>query len=143
MRKAARISVPSGGGDVSPRHAVLLLHLTRDLSEDAEAHVSGFPLFSAESVSKAMTKLSDLSFNEIVNDFKVAPTFVRNCRAGKRDRFALRDVQGLFDEADGTIANQVGLLERLGFLERVVQEGSSGPEAVFRIPDLYTRCWNA
>lgn len=135
-------SLRNGNGDVSPRHAVLLLHLTRDLAEDAEAHVSSFPLFSAESVTRAMTKLSDLSFSEIVNDFKVAPTFVRNCRAGKRDRFALRDVQTLFDEADGTIADQVGLLERLGFLERVVQESSSGPEAVFRIPDLYTRCWS-
>jgi energy-coupling factor transporter ATP-binding protein EcfA2 len=135
-------SLRNGNGDVSPRHAVLLLHLTRDLAEDAEAHVSGFPLFSAESVSRAMTKLSDLSFSEIVNDFKVATTFVRNCRAGKRGRFALPEVQTLFDEADGTIADQVGLLERLGFLERVVQEGNSGPEAVFRIPDLYTRCWS-
>jgi energy-coupling factor transporter ATP-binding protein EcfA2 len=135
-------SLRNGNGDVSPRSAVLLLHLTREVSADPDAVVSTLPLFSAEAVSKAMTRLSDLSYSEIVNDFKVASTFVQNCRAGKLESFTLRDAENLFDEVDGKIGDQVRLLERLGFLERVVQVSSSGPESLFRIPKLYTRCWN-
>ncbi len=135
-------SLRNGNGQVSPRLAVLLLYLTRDLSTRPEDLVSMLPLFSADSVGKAMTKLSDLSFSEVVNDFKVAPSFVRNCRAGKLDTFALREVENLFNEAEGKKSEQVDLLERLGFLERVVQKSSSGVESLFRIPKLYTRCWD-
>ena len=135
-------SLRNGNGDVSPRLAVLLLHLTRELSARPEDVVSTLPLFSADAVRKAMTKLSDLSFSEIVNDFKVAHSFVLNCRAGKLDSFALHEVEKLFDGAEGKISDQVRLLERLGFLERVVQETGSGAKSLFRIPKLYTRCWN-
>ena len=118
-------SLRNGNGDISPRLAVLLLHLTREQSTRQEDVVSTLPLFSAEAVGKAMTKLSDLSFSEVVNDFKVAPSFVLNCRAGKLDSFALREVEKLFDEAEGKISEQVRLLERLGFSNawsgRVVQ----------------------
>ena len=69
-----------------------------------------------------MTKLSDLSFSEVVNDFKVAPTFVLNCRAGKLTSFSLSEVEQLFDGAEGKTSDQVRLLERLGFLERVVEQ---------------------
>jgi hypothetical protein len=86
--------------------------------------VSALPLFSAETAGRAMTRVSGLSFSEIINDFKVAPSFVRNCRAGRRDSFALHQVEKLFDEAEGKTSEQVALLERLGFLERVVEETS-------------------
>ena len=135
-------SVRNGNGDVSPRLAVLLLHLTRDLSTNPEAVVSTLPLFSAEAVRGAMTKLSELSYSEVVNDFKVATTFVLNCRAGKLDIFALSDVEALFDDAEGTVSEQVRLLERLGFLERIVIEDDSGTKPCFRVPKLYTRCWD-
>jgi hypothetical protein len=135
-------SLRNGNGDVSPRLAVLLLHLARELSPSPENIVSTLPLFSAETAGRAMTRLSDLSFMEIINDFKVAPSFVQNCRASKRDSFALHEVEKLFDEAEGKISEQVRLLERLGFLERVVEESRSGPKSLFRIPKLYTRCWD-
>ena len=135
-------SLRNGNGDISPRLAVLLLHLVREFSARPEDVVSTLPLFSAEAVGKAMTRLSDLSFSEVVNDFKVAPSFVRNCRAGKLETFTLPDVETLFDQAEGKISEQVGLLERLGFLERIVEEGGSGLVSRFRIPKLYTRCWD-
>jgi len=89
-----------------------------------------------------MTKLSELSFSEVVNDFKVAPSFVLSIRAGKLNSFDLHKVEKLFDEAEGKISEQVRLLERLGFLERVVQKSGSGAKSLFRIPKLYTRCWD-
>jgi hypothetical protein len=105
--------------------------------------VTTLPLFSADEAGRAMTKLSDLAFDEVVNDFKVAPSFVLACRASKRfGAVAKEHVQGLFNAAEGDEEEQVLLLERLGFLERVVQEGDSGLESLFRIPKLYTRCWD-
>ncbi len=89
-----------------------------------------------------MTRLSDLSFSEVVNDFKVAPTFVLNCRAGKLTGFTLEEVKQLFDEAEGRTGDQVRLLERLGFLERVVEQRGVETTSLFRIPRLYTRCWD-
>jgi NACHT domain len=135
-------SLRNGNGDVSPRMAVLLLYLARDQSARPEETVTTLPLFSAEATGKAMTQLSDSSFSEVVNDFKVAPSFVLNCRAGKLDNFALNEVEKLFNATEGGISEQVSLLERLGFLERVVQESDSGVKSLFRIPKLYTRCWD-
>ena len=89
-----------------------------------------------------MTKLSDLSFDEVVSDFKVAPSFVLSCRAGKLETFAKDDVQELLNEAEGDKEEQVLLLERLGFLERIVREHGSVRESLFHIPRLYTRCWD-
>jgi hypothetical protein len=135
-------SVRNGNGDISPRLAVLLLHLTRERSARLDDLVSAIPLFSADAVQRAMTKLSDLSFSEVVNDFKVAPTFVLNCRAGKLTRFSLSDVEQLFDDADGKTSDQVRLLERLGFLERVVEQRGDQTKSLFQIPRLYTRCFD-
>ena len=136
-------SLTNGNGDMSPRLAVLLLHLTRELSARPEEVVSTLPLFTAEAVGRGMTKVSELSFSEVVNDFKVAPSFVLSIRAGKLDSFDLHKVEELFDEAEGKISEQIRLLERLGFLERVVvQESDSGAKPLFRIPKLYTRCWD-
>lgn len=136
-------SLRNGNGDISPRSAVLLLHLAREKSRDSEAPVTTLPLFSADAVELAMTRLSELSVSEVVDDFKVACTFVRNCKAGKLETFALTDVESLFDPEEGTVAAQVASLERLGFLTRIVVDGEVGPEPRFRIPNLYTRCWNS
>jgi hypothetical protein len=139
-------SLRNGNGDVSPRLAVLLLYLARQRAARPDAVVSALPLFSAAEVGGAMTELSELSFSEVVSDFKVAPTFVQNCRAGKLETFALADVRNLFDEAEGKVSDQVRLLERLGFLERIVRQRSTenGPvrESLFRVPRLYARCWD-
>ncbi|MFC9995554.1 P-loop ATPase, Sll1717 family [Nocardia sp. NPDC127526] len=135
-------SLRNGNGDISPRSAVLLLHLTRELSNKSDEYVTDLPLFPEDSVTPAMTKVSDLSFSEVVNDFKVAPSFVLNCRAGKLTEFALHEVADLFEESEGKISEQVRLLERLGFLERVVRETETGTRSLFRIPRLYTRCWD-
>jgi energy-coupling factor transporter ATP-binding protein EcfA2 len=134
-------SVRNGNGDVSPRLAILLLYLARDYSPRQTDPVDALPLFPADAVARAMTEVSELSFSEVVNDFKVAPSFVLNCRAGKRTTFALAEVENLFEPDDGPISEQVRLLERLGFLERVVVETGGGAQSRFRIPALYTRCW--
>ncbi len=73
-------------------------------------------------MQRAITKLSDLSISEVINDFKVALTFVLSCRAGKLTTFTPADVQGLFDEAEGKISDQVRQLERPGFPKRVVEQ---------------------
>jgi hypothetical protein len=139
-------SVRNGNGDVSPRLAVLLLFLARKHAARPNAEVSALPLFSAIEADEAMTDLSDLSFNEVVNDFQVAKSFVRNCKSGKIETFALDDVRLLFDEAEGKISEQVRLLERLGFLERIVRRRSTETgtvlESLFHIPRLYTRNWD-
>ncbi|MFE4703061.1 P-loop ATPase, Sll1717 family [Streptomyces sp. NPDC056738] len=135
-------SLRDGNGDISPRLAVLLLHLAREYSARPDAVVAAVPLFSADAVQRAMTKLSDLSFSEVVNDFKVAPTFVLNCRAGKLISFTLSEVEQLFDSGEGKIGDQVRLLERLGFLERVMEQQGTQTRSTFRIPRLYTRCWD-
>jgi hypothetical protein len=135
-------SLRNGNGDISPRLAVLLLHLTQEYSARLDGPVTALPLFTADAVQRAMTKLSDLSFSEVVNDFKVAPTFVLNCRAGKLTSFTLEKVKHLFDAAEGKTGDQVRLLERLGFLERVVEQRGAETTSLFRIPRLYTRCWD-
>lgn len=135
-------SLRNGNGDISPRLAVLLLHLTREISARPGEKVSTLPIFSAEAAGRAMTRLSDLSFSEVVNDFKVAPSFVLNCRAGKLASFTLAEVMPLFDKTEGKVSEQVRLLERLGFLERVVQQTGSDVQSRFRIPRLYARCWD-
>jgi hypothetical protein len=135
-------SLRNGNGDISPRLAVLLLHLARDQSPRPDDLITAVPLFSAEAVQRAMTKLSDLSFSEIVNDFKVASTFVLNCRAGKIMSFTLAEVEDLFEGTEGEISDQVRLLERLGFLERVVEQHGAETRSLFRIPRLYARSFD-
>jgi hypothetical protein len=135
-------SLRNGNGSVSPRLAVNLLFLAGQQAARPTDRVSTLPLFSADEVGQAMTKLSNLSFDEVVSDFKVARSFVLSCRAGKLETFAKDDVQELFNEAEGDKEEQVLLLERLGFLERIVQERGSISESLFHIPNLYTRCWD-
>ena len=135
-------SLRNGNGSVSPRLAVNLLFLAGQQAARPTDSVSTLPLFSADEAGQAMTKLSDLSFDEVVSDFQVAPSFVLSCRTGKLETFAQDEVQELFNEADGNKEEQVLLLERLGFLERIVRERDSMRESLFHIPSLYTRCWD-
>ncbi|MGW7256538.1 hypothetical protein [Streptomyces sp. NPDC054834] len=51
-------------------------------------------------------------------------------------------MEELFDEREGKIGDQVRLLERLRFLERVVEQRDAQTRSSFRIPRLYTRCWD-
>ncbi|MEW9522176.1 hypothetical protein [Streptomyces tubercidicus] len=78
----------------------------------------------------------------MVNDFKVAPTFGLYSRAGKLTSFTLSEVEELFEEIEGKVADQVRLLDRLGFLERVLEQEGTHTRSSFRIPRLYTRCWD-
>ena len=109
-------SLANGNGDISPRSAVLLLHLAREKSSDSHAPVLTLPPFSADEAMRAMTRLSELSLSEVVDDFKVACAFVRNCKAAKLETFVLAEVESLFDPNEGLVTAQVAMLETLGFL---------------------------
>lgn len=135
-------SVQNGNGSISPRLVVLLLVTARDEAASREALVSRLPLFGQQTVRDAMARVSQLSYAEVVDDFKVARGFVLSVRAGKLREFSQSDVTQLFDISDGPIAIQVQLLERLGFLERLVIAGEEGSQLRFRVPPLYTRCWD-
>jgi GTPase SAR1 family protein len=131
----------NGNGDVSPRQLILLL-LQAGQSPAGGAQIAGFPVFPASALQWSMDRLSELSFKELVDDFQVAPTFLANCRAGKIETFHLDKVKDLFGPDDGAISLQVDLLERLGFLERVVEKQPDGIQStLFRVPKLFTRSW--
>ncbi|WP_244219944.1 glycosyltransferase [Paraburkholderia terricola] len=135
-------STRNGNGRVSPRQLILLLVLMRDLPEAANYHLDTVPLFSESILRSAMTRLSELSFDEATDDFRVAPTFLRNLRAGRIDDFALSEVQNLFSPDEGSVAQQVEMLERLGIVERViVRDAQNVAQSRMRLPALYTRCW--
>jgi hypothetical protein len=99
-------------------------------------------------VTPAMARLSPNSRGKYLFEFETGirrqppslPT--PGCRAGKLETFAKKDVQELFNEAEGDKEEQVLLLERLGFLERIVRERGPVRESLFQIPRLYTRCWD-
>jgi hypothetical protein len=134
----------NGNGHVSPRQIILLLLYATDSPPTRDLEIEGFPLFPEDALRWAMDRLSHLSFEELIDDFRVARTFLLNCRAGKKNSFALTEVSNLFSEADGAIAMQVAQLERLGFLERVlVQNGDGKQSAEFRVPKLFTRGWSS
>ena len=137
------LSLRNGNGRVSPRQLILLLVLARDAASKSMRRLDAVPLFSEITVRSAMTTLSELSFNEATADFRVAPTFLRNLRAGKIEEFAPSDVDGLFSTAEGEIASQLERLERLGIVERLVVRDADGRTvARLRLPPLYTRCWH-
>jgi hypothetical protein len=142
VRRWLSEQLANGKGRISPRQIVLLLLLAQE-----EAVKSGVdrlcPLFDEAAVRKAMTRLSELSYGEVVSDYRLSTTFVKNCRAGKFQEFTVKQVEPLFDSEDGPVAAQTELLERLGFLHRVVIQTAEGPESRFRVPRLYTRCWES
>ena len=132
----------NGNGRVSPRQIVLFLILAKESVLSGEQSTeTAFPLFTAAVTSQAMTTLSSLSYEEMINDFRVGSEFVRNCAAGKLEAFLLKDVQGLFSEEEGPVNEQREQLERLGFIERVVIDDSGTQVEAFRIPELYRRSW--
>ena len=132
----------NGNGDVSPRQLILLLILASQSPAGQQSELKGVPVIPAQALRWGMDQLSELSFKEIVDDFRVAPTFVANCRAGRISSFGLKQVESLFNKDEGPLSIQLDLLERLGFLERVVVQGESGQKsAEFRVPKLFTRGW--
>ena len=88
-----------------------------------------------------MDKVSDLAYDEVVSDFKVASAFVSNCRAAKLSSFQLEEVAPLFSSLDGNVSDQVRALERLGFLERIVIAENGSVNVSFRIPKVFSRSW--
>jgi hypothetical protein len=99
------------------------------------------PLFTEKEVTDAMTRISELSYEEVISDFRAATGFVRNCRAGKIVEFELEKVKTLFDEKEGSVVLQLERLERLGFLSRIIVKEGDALLPRFRIPRLFTRCW--
>jgi hypothetical protein len=89
----------------------------------------------------ASQKVSELSYEEVISDFRAATGFVRNCRAGKIVEFEPEKVKTLFDEKEGWVVLQLERLERLGFLSRTIVKEGDALLPRFHIPRLFTRCW--
>jgi hypothetical protein len=136
-------SMENGNGDVSPRQLILLLILAVQSPVAQQARLDRLPIFPSGALQWGMDQLSELSFKELVDDFRIAPTFLANCRAGRVASFVLAEVEPLFGKDEGSISVQVELLERLGFLERIVVQASEGKKSSeFRVPKLFTRSWS-
>ncbi len=135
-------SLRNGAGRVSPRQVVLFLILVQKQAVDADMKVTAFPVFDEYVVSAAMTELSRISFDEVLNDFRIAPTLVRNCRAAGLLTFGAESVRELFNEDEGDLNKQLELLERLGFVSRGSTTQGGRLSVQYSIPALYTRCWN-
>lgn len=134
-------SLSNGNGHIQPRLAVLFLYYAREYSPAPHEPVSALPVFSSAAATQAMDRIAELCFNEIIDDFKVAPTFVNNCRTAMLSEFTQSKVEHLFAAAEGEASEQTRLLARLGFLRRVVGADANGPTASFEIPRLYSRHW--
>lgn len=133
-------NLKNGKDQVAPRQIILFLNLTKDNAKN-DAGRRRIPLFREKEVADAMTSISELSYQEVITDFRVATEFVRNCRAGKVVEFELEKVQTLFEIAEGSVALQIERLERLGFLTRIIVREGNSLLPRFRIPRLFTRCW--
>lgn len=136
-------SLANGNGDINPRQILLLLFLAKKYQSEVKISRNAIPIFGESALIAAMRELSELSYKEIRDDFRVAKTFLANCRAGRLEQFEISDIEGLFDKDDGTIGDQVHQLERLGFLERVLTQ-SEGDVLTqkFLVPKLYTLGWS-
>ncbi|QNI30824.1 ATP-binding protein [Alloacidobacterium dinghuense] len=132
-------SLKNGKNHIAPRQIILFLNLAKENAKDASRR--RIPLFTEKEVAQAMTRLSELSYQEVISDFRAATAFVRNCRAGKIMEFKLEDVQTLFDEDEGSVVLQLERLERLGFLARTIVKEGDLLVPRFRVPRLFTRCW--
>jgi hypothetical protein len=131
-------SLQNGKSEIAPRQIILFLNFLKQRAPQQRSHV---PIFTEEELIHAMADVSESAFQEVVSDFRVAITFVRNCRAAKLSAFKLDDVDELFDLSEGPISVQVELLDRLGFLAREPVEENGKLTVQFRIPGLFTRCW--
>lgn len=130
----------NGKDHIAPRQIIMFLNMAREQAKD-EATRRRIPLFSENEVADAMTRVSELSYEEVVSDFRAATGFVRNCRAGKIREFEPEKVNTLFDEKEGSPVLQLERLERLGFLSRTIFKDGDSLVPRFRIPRLFTRCW--
>lgn len=131
----------NGNQRVSPRQIVIFLNIARGIESSMVRNSDRLTLFRPQSILDSMTRLSVLSYEEFVSDFRVAREFVQSCRAAKISDFELEEVEELFSEDEGTVAEQVECLERLGFLERRIVDRGGTLEARFVIPALFTRGW--
>lgn len=132
----------NGKNHISPRQIILFLVLLKDIFTHSSTSSKQVPVFNDDNVKHAINHLSELSYEEILSDFRIAPTFIRNCRAGQISEFTPDEVKNLFSEQEGSVNSQLDLLEKLGILERVVGiDPEQGFTSKYRFPDLYTRCW--
>jgi len=133
----------NGKNHISPRQIILFLVILKDILINSPMDSLQVPIFSDADVKQAVSHLSELSYEEVLSDFRVSPTFVRNCRSGKVSEFSLDDkAKGLISDNEGAIISQIDLLEKLGILERIVKiDSEKGFVSMFKFPDLYTRCW--
>lgn len=136
-------SIRNGRGRVSPRQIILFLNIARDiLIDNGQLKLNSFPIFPTSVLNLAMNRLSELSYDEFLSDFRIATNLVRNCRAGRIIKFKIDEINELYDASEGSITHQIELLERLGFLRRIVARSDEGNLITwFEIPDIFTRCW--
>jgi hypothetical protein len=121
---------------------VLLLLCLREAMVMMPKRGSPLPMFEEHQLRTALDRISQLSFDELIDDFRIGRTLLRNCRVGNIFRVSAEQAKALADSAEGDINEQITRLEELGVLERVVGEGADGKrESFFNIPPLYRRCW--
>src|SRR5262249_16432391 len=72
----------NGKNHIAPRQIILFLNVAKEQAR-GEPTRRRIPLFSENEVADAMTRVSELSYEEVISDFRAATGFVRNCRAGK------------------------------------------------------------
>jgi hypothetical protein len=97
----------NGNAQISPRQIILFLLLLKDQIIASEPAGEPFPIFKSDSVKKAMSKLSELSYGEVLSDFRVSPTLIRNLRAGKIKEFTFDEVQSLLAIEEGLPRNKL------------------------------------
>jgi hypothetical protein len=130
-------SLRNANGDVCPRQVILFLIIAAKRAAELRPGSSSVPIFREHELSDAMTEISELWFDEVVTDFKVAPTLVQNCKAARLHTLSIDAVKQFYDENEGELHDQCSRLQRLGFWRR----DSDGQAVCFRIPHLYTRAW--
>lgn len=132
----------NGKGKISPRQLILLLVSMKDDRTIAQDTLSSVPLFGEALLARAMTRVSELSFREARDDFRVAPTLLQNLKAARMTEFSQQEIDHLFEKTEGTLPQQMDLLERLGVVERIVAMGADGKQRVtMQLPPLYARFW--
>lgn len=137
-------SLANGNDDINPRQILLLLFLAKKYQSEAGSKIKAIPIFGESALLAAMRELSELSYKEIRDDFRVAKAFLANCRAGRLEQFKKSEIEALFDPDEGAIGDQIHQLERLGFLERILTQSEADDlHQQFRVPRLFTLGWSA
>ena len=130
----------NGKNHIAPRQIILFLNVAKEQAKK-ETTRRKIPLFGENELAEAMTRVSEFSYEEVISDFRAATGIVRNCRAAKITEFEPEKVNTLFDEKEGSRVLQLERLERLGFLSRTIAKDGDSLVPRFRIPRLFTRCW--